>query len=65
MNATTIARPVVQMQPGAENGQVYCPMCEIWHENNSWCQAPCIYEPAPQSYSEATQRYSDMTMEGQ
>ena len=20
--------------------QVFCPMCEIWHENNTWCQAP-------------------------
>jgi hypothetical protein len=21
--------------------QIFCPMCEAWHENNSWCQAPC------------------------
>ena len=32
---------------------VFCPMCEVWHENNSWCQAPA-------SYFEA----SDMAMEG-
>lgn len=18
---------------------VFCPMCEVWHENNTWCQA--------------------------
>ena len=19
--------------------EIYCPMCEVWHENNSFCQA--------------------------
>ena len=21
---------------------VFCPMCEIWHANNSFCQAPAM-----------------------
>lgn len=61
MNDANIAQASAHVQ---HLQTVYCPMCEIWHENNSWCQAPCIYEPVPQSYSEATQRHSEMTMEG-
>lgn len=46
MNARTIAPLGVVMQelqyyngkPQMDNGDVYCPMCEIWHENNTLCQ---------------------------
>jgi len=23
---------------------IFCPMCEIWHENNSQCQRSDLYE---------------------
>ncbi len=29
-------------KPMAANGHVFCPMCEDWHENNTWCQAPSM-----------------------
>lgn len=28
----------VNGRPVLLNGDVWCPMCEIWHENNSACQ---------------------------
>lgn len=23
-----------------ENMEIFCPMCEVTHENNTWCQYP-------------------------
>jgi len=34
-----IAQPLAPVQ---HLDTVYCPMCEVWHENNSWCQAPAM-----------------------
>lgn len=28
----------VNGRPVLINGDVWCPMCEIWHANNSYCQ---------------------------
>ena len=47
MNARTIA-PVgavvqelrlINGMPQKENGDVWCPMCEFWHANETWCQS--------------------------
>lgn len=27
--------------------EVYCPMCECWHENSGWCQLPMGEWPMP------------------
>ena len=37
MNSHSILQHVTEMQP--ETGQVFCPMCEVIHDNNTWCQA--------------------------
>jgi hypothetical protein len=31
-------RKWVNGRPVLLNGDVWCPMCEIWHKNNSMCQ---------------------------
>ncbi len=28
------------LAPVQHLNNIYCPMCEDWHANNSWCQAP-------------------------
>lgn len=48
MNESIVTHVVDQKQPLAwtdglnwyKGEQVFCPMCEDWHENNTWCQAP-------------------------
>lgn len=44
MIEATIAQAFVPVQ---HSDTVYCPMCEVWHENNGWCQAPASYFDAP------------------
>lgn len=44
MNDANIAHSYVPAQDVIEtlfydNGDVFCPMCEIRHENNTYCQA--------------------------
>ncbi len=38
---TTVPHSFTKMQPLSDNqGLVFCPMCEILHENNTLCQMP-------------------------
>lgn len=48
MNARSIAQHCADMQqlrpyyngkPQRDNGDVWCPMCDFYHVNNTWCQA--------------------------
>ncbi len=48
MNANSIAsidavvqqeRPYYNGKPRKDNGDVWCPMCDMYHVNNTWCQA--------------------------
>ena len=47
MNASRIAlmdavmqevRPYYNGNPQKDNGDVLCPMCDLFHENSTWCQ---------------------------
>lgn len=43
MSDTTISQSQTALQDNAtifsiDEMEVFCPMCEIWHENNSMCQ---------------------------
>jgi hypothetical protein len=41
MIENNIQRSYVTNQPSRNDGvyaEVFCPMCEAWHENNTWCQ---------------------------
>lgn len=39
--AMTGAQAQKQTKPvHLQEKDIYCPMCEVWHANNSWCQAP-------------------------
>ena len=33
---------VVELKGSPEVSDIFCPMCEVWHENASWCQAPAM-----------------------
>jgi len=49
MSANSICDPILESQQKLSEfelerftgkGQVFCPMCEEWHKNNSLCQMP-------------------------
>jgi len=48
MNESIVTQVIEQKQPPAttdglhwyKGEQIFCPMCEDWHENSTWCQYP-------------------------
>lgn len=43
MTSGIVTHDCVNLQQGnvlkERKEHIFCPMCEVWHENSSWCQA--------------------------